>query len=213
LKGLIDLFHAGHIAPDELKLLVSKMESNITDTSMLLDNILLWSSSQTKGIRINKKNIDLCKLVDEHVRLFRLQAESKQLKIVNAIDSGSMVFADENVLRLVLRNLLSNGLKFTPEGGLIEVSKQESQNFVNLTVRDTGIGMTPDMLSSIFHDQVESHQGTANEKGNGLGLSLCRKFLTEMGSDLRVESVLDKGTSFTLLLETCRTETFTPHYA
>jgi signal transduction histidine kinase len=206
INGVLHLFNSGHIAEHELRPLMKQMELDFNSTTVLLDNVLSWSASQAEGIKIKKRKIELYWLVEEHIRLFKKQADHKGLILSNKLEKNLQVLADDNVLRLMLRNLLSNALKFTPRGGVIDIFSMVKDRVVDFCVRDSGTGMSPETLQTLFNGEQTSIRGTGNEKGHGLGLSLCKKFLNEMGTNIYAESELSKGTIITVPLEPYREE-------
>jgi signal transduction histidine kinase len=169
---------------------------------LMVENILQWSSTQNTEVKIQKQLVAMRPLVDESLKLFAFQAQHKKIHLLN-LSPELYVLADVNVLKLVLRNLVSNAIKFSNEGGRILVNARVSENATHLTVSDNGIGMEPSVLRNLFNvDKRGSRLGTRQEIGTGLGLSLCKKFLNAMGSEIEVESSSKTGTRFTIDLET-----------
>jgi signal transduction histidine kinase len=205
LKGLLHLYNRRHVSELELQPIMQDMEKNVNNTSMLLDNLLSWSASQSAGIRINKAKIHLEKIVQQHLSLFETQAQAKKISIISLIPESSFAFTDGNVLSLILRNLLSNAIKFTRNGGHITISAVEHQNKLSLIIKDNGVGMDQATVHKLLHENhtTNSTTGTQNEKGHGLGITLCKTFVDAMGGSIDIKSSPGKGTSFIISLEAC----------
>lgn len=202
LKGIISLYNAHHVKPEELKPIMKRMEADLNITDLLLSNILKWSSAQVKGLTVRKAPVALYSIVTETFDLFKQQAKLKRIAVEYTQCSQSCyVNADEDILRLTLRNLLSNALKFTTRGGLIRIYTTIKEDVVFLTIRDNGIGIHPKQLQEMFTSRVGHQKGTEEERGHGIGLSLCKQYLNKMGAEIWVESNLGAGTTFTVMLE------------
>jgi signal transduction histidine kinase len=136
------------------------------------------------------------------VGLIELNAQTKKIHINTNLPEDIIVFADDNALKTILRNLASNALKFTPEGGIITLSaKNYDQNYVQIAVNDTGVGMDAITMTKIFRiDSKHSTKGTQGEGGTGLGLLLCKEFAEKNGGTISVESIVEVGTTFKVLL-------------
>jgi signal transduction histidine kinase len=144
----------------------------------MIENLLDWSNLERRAAEYSPGNIFPEKIVSDNVELFRSTAKQKGIEIVNNCESCGPVYADRQMLDSVIRNLLSNALKFTPPGGSITLSTKKEEEMVSVIVRDTGPGMKEDLINRILNaGTVESTRGTGNEKGSGLGLSLCREFI------------------------------------
>ncbi len=175
------------------------------DTSLhaydLLENLLDWSRSQTGRITIRPVLISLHIQVSDIMRLLENQAEKKKILLKNTVDESVEAFADVNMINTVLRNLISNAIKYTKENGQIEVSASVNEKEVTVFVSDDGIGITPENMDKLFRiDKSLSTKGTANETGTGLGLILCKEFIEKNKGIIRVESTLGKGSKFIFTL-------------
>ena len=181
--------------------LMSGLKESAGNAYKLLENLLMWSRSQTGVIKIEKENIDIGKLINENVRLAESQAASKKIKISATLGHNILAYADMNSADLVIRNLISNSVKFTRPGGNIFVEAKKSDSFIFVSISDTGIGMSPEILAGLFTINPLHHAtGTANEPGSGLGLVLCREFIEKNGGTIKVESIEEKGSTFTFTL-------------
>jgi len=163
----------------------------------LLENLLEWSRSQTGRIQINKEDLNINTLVEENINLLLNQAAKKKIKLINEIQYNGNVFADINMLRTVIRNLISNAIKYTKEEGSITCSSKLLQDKLEISIIDTGIGIKPENLEKLFRIDVNySTRGTADEGGTGLGLILCKEFIVKNGGEMWVESIYGEGSTF-----------------
>lgn len=167
---------------------------------MLIENLLEWSRSQSGNIDFNPRQTDLVPIAEEILKIFRTQAEKKDISIESDLESGIQVFADGNLLSTILRNLISNAVKFTPKKGQVFVSTKQQPEGVLISVKDTGVGMTEDQLASLFSLTHSTTAGTDEEKGTGLGLILCKEFVNKHGGRIWAESEPGKGSRFNLIL-------------
>jgi signal transduction histidine kinase len=168
----------------------------------LLQNLLEWSRLQMEGAKIEPQIISLHDLSQEGVNILNPVAVGKDIALTNSIRKH-MAYADPDMAQTVIRNLISNSLKFTPSGGKIEISSQVKDGMVQVTVSDTGVGISKEQADKIFSlDQKTSTVGTAGEKGTGLGLPLCKEMIERNGGRIWVESVPDEGTQLHFTLPT-----------
>lgn len=163
----------------------------------ILLNLLDWSRSQTGLIKLNPERINIKKITDENIQDLRLFSTNKEIDIHSEIDEDIFVFTDKNMINAVLRNLLSNSLKFTRKGGKVTVSVYTSDKKVTISVKDTGIGISEDNIIKLFRiDTRFQLPGTDNELGTGLGLKLCKEFIEKLGGNIWVESKENIGSEF-----------------
>lgn len=196
LMGLLTMLKEGVISPDHLQRLSAKLADRVDHTANLLENLLNWARSQMDGMQVNPATVEFKDLVDEHMGLYQAQAEQKGIRLVNHISNPVEVYADREMVKLVLRNLLSNALKFTPTGGQISVEVIRAQRFLRVSVKDNGIGISPEAMPRLFSPATVSTYGTANEKGSGLGLLMSEDFIKKNGGKIWVESEVGKGSEF-----------------
>jgi len=201
LRGILNLFNQGFIEGEELGPIMKKIESQMGITNLLIENVLLWVRSQMAGVTISVEPVLLSNLVKEHLSLYETTAAGKKLQLVNEIDNELYVNADKHVLSLALRNLISNAIKYSFENGKIRISAHKIDGHVSLSISDNGTGMSESTLTRLLQQEaLTSELGTGNEKGTGLGLMVSREYLLKMGSDLTVESILGKGSTFRIRL-------------
>ncbi len=167
----------------------------------LLENLLEWSRMQTGMMSWKPEQVDLWDLVNEVVNLLRGSAENKQIHLEAKVDEDLSAFVDPNMINTVVRNLVSNAIKFTRSGGEVIVESRQCKDFVEITVRDNGIGIKPEDIEKLFRiDEQVVQNGTENETGTGLGLILCKEFIDKHKGELIVKSEANKGSSFIFTL-------------
>jgi PAS domain S-box-containing protein len=167
----------------------------------LLMNLLEWSRAQTGRMQFKPENFDLVELVGENMMLFDLIAAQKAISISKVLPNELIIFADKQMISTILRNLISNAIKFTKEGGEVKISAKKRTKEILISVSDNGIGLAPERLEKIFRiDKSNSTPGTNNEKGTGLGLILCKEFVENHSGKIWAESEEGKGSTFYLTL-------------
>ena len=191
------------MSPEEIKGFSEKLHQSIKNALSLVENLLTWASTQMNKINHVPKVVDINMLVNEAFSQLSGIADNKGIHMQKELSPDCWVYADEDHLRLVIRNLLTNAIKFTDKDGSIKVSTQTiSSGKVEIQISDTGIGMSPEKLDSLFKiGQDQKSTGTAGEKGTGLGLILSREFIEKNGGSIRVNSTQGSGTTFFLHLE------------
>ena len=197
LQGILKLNNMGALGKDEFDNFTKQLESDVSKTSMLVENILYWTASQLKGIQVNREKIAVAALIEENVQLFKTIANVKKVAIHYSIPPELVIHSDRNILNLVIRNLISNAIKFSFEGGEVMVTVNHINTSIVLEVKDHGVGMDSETLQNLMHHKTTvSTAGTTHEKGTGLGLALCRDYLQQIDGVLTVESLKGKGTTF-----------------
>ncbi len=182
---------------EKIKEIVQHIFDSTKQASNLLENLVQWARSQTGQIQWSPCKIDIRNIVKENIEILNDTALKKNVRLHSEIKKPSFVYADENMINIIVRNLISNGLKYTPDGGEVRISARDSDEFVELIISDTGIGMGKDDIEKLFRIDVHyTTRGTSEETGTGLGLILCKKFIEKNGGKIRVESTLGKGSRF-----------------
>jgi signal transduction histidine kinase len=167
----------------------------------LLENLLEWSAAQLGKTAFSPEEMNLNLLVNETFLLLKFNAQKKDIALINSVLPDVMIYADRNMIMTVIRNLVSNGIKFTTNGGTVEILASSSKSKVEVIVADSGIGMTSQVIEKLFRiDTLLSTPGTENEKGTGLGLILSREFIDKHNGTLRVFSEPGKGSRFAFAL-------------
>lgn len=182
---------------DELEECLKKMHSSAQKVYELLANLLTWSRSQTGNIQFNPEKLKLNPIVLENAELLRNQYELKNIKLNIEIDPDFMVWADSNMLNTVIRNLISNAIKYTRNKGVIDVSGTERDDYIEIVVKDNGVGIHKETMDKLFKiEHKVSSPGTNDERGTGLGLILCKEFVEKHGGRIWLASELGKGSTF-----------------
>jgi signal transduction histidine kinase/uncharacterized protein HemY len=196
LRSLFSVYRSGNITEDELRMLLARLEETILSTGSFLDNLLEWSKSQMEGIVINPVNLNIGDCIAENVHLFETQTEQKGIKVNNLANNEVMVHADQNMIRLVIRNLLSNSVKFCDRGDEITLSAIAKDGKALISVHDTGPGISNADREKLFSLEHIVSTGTQGEKGNHLGLILCRDMAVQNNGNIWLETQSGQGTTF-----------------
>ena len=200
LNGIIYILknHRKSMSEEDLDEAVTHLEQTSQNYTKLLEDVLTWSRLQLNKIPIEYQDLEVHQLVKETVELYSEQFQKKKIWIHNQVPDHLVLHSDKGMLQVVLRNLLSNALKFTKEGGDIWVNYRSDKEYYYLDVKDTGIGMSDAILRTLFTNSTISMAGTHNESGTGLGLSICKEFLSKDDGFMTVESVPGQGSMFTV---------------
>jgi len=177
------------------------INSSAQQAFQLLENLLDWARVQQGRINFSPQNANLFDISNKVIDLLKDNADQKGITINNEISSNTYVFVDEDMIKTVMRNLISNAIKFTQPGGSIEIRASKTHDEIQVSVVDNGIGIGNGNIEKLFdYNSNFSTQGTRNEKGTGLGLSLCREFIEKHGSKIWVKSELGRGSEFVFSL-------------
>ncbi len=201
-KGILNLVNQGMVPEDQAKQLLVQLETQYMGTTSLLDNLLFWLKGQMAGKNLEKTKVSIFQLVRGLEEEHKMLLLRKNIVFNNTIDPLLQVIADKEMIRIVLRNLISNAIKFTPEKGVISVAAEQQNNASVLTVTDSGIGMTDITIQKINAKQYYTTAGTAMEKGSGFGLMLCSDLINRHGGKLVISSEIGIGSTFTITLPT-----------
>ena len=184
----------------ELYTLLDQANRESEEVHDLLDNLLKWTKSQTGRLSVVTQDLDLNDIIPGVVDIFEMIAQTKKIKLnLQHTDQPLVVRADNDMLKTVVRNFMSNAIKFSPEGSSIDIMMSVEGDFAKISVRDHGVGIAPERLGSIFR-KGETTYGTGGEEGSGLGLQLCQDFAQKNGGDCTVESVVGEGSTFSVLV-------------
>ena len=196
LAGVLNLMEKNGVTADELPMLTRELRLQFNHARNLITNLLNWAMLQMDKISLKREVLELNPIVEENFRLAR-SLSNKQVSLVNAVEPGMMVTADSNMISLVLRNLITNALKFTEVGGTVMVAAQEEADHVVVRVQDNGVGIPEEIQAKLLSKNgTYTSLGTANEKGTGLGLGLCREFVERNGGKIWLSSKEGEGTTF-----------------
>lgn len=181
---------------DEIKALVPDVVHDLNYTTSLMENLLQWAKCQMQAHAIIPQKIDVSELASEMLELVRLQAYAKNQQLKYNIKDQLFIYADIDMIKLVLRNLLSNAIKFTPENGIVSLYAQTKDDMIEISVSDTGLGISQSAMEKISQNDYYTTKGTASESGTGLGLMLCKEFVMRNNGQLRIQSSPGKGSTF-----------------
>ena len=197
LNLMVNALSSEMIGPD-LFGLIDKANKESEETHDLLDNLLKWTKSQTGRLNVVYQDFQIDDVIPGVVDIFMMIAETKKIKLdYQPYSEPLVVHADNDMLKTVVRNFLSNAIKFSPEGSIVEIKTEREGDFAKVSIRDHGVGIAADRLDSLF-DNGETTYGTSGEEGSGLGLQLCADFARKNGGNVEVESVLGEGSMFSV---------------
>jgi PAS domain S-box-containing protein len=202
LKGALTLYLRGTISQEEMRALSSDLLEKLDITSNMLDNLLIWAKAQMHGMHVDPVHIHLKPLTDEVMRLIKGQAEKKYLRLINKINDNTRVYADLEMTKVIIRNLLTNAMKFSASDRDIVVRAKADKEHIEVAITDAGVGISEENVNKLFGLENYSTTGTANEKGMGLGLMLCKDFVNRNGGEIWVESKPKEGSTFYFTLPT-----------
>ncbi|MCL4551829.1 MAG: PAS domain-containing sensor histidine kinase [Bacteroidetes bacterium] len=191
----------------EIKEYINNVHSVVGNIYDLTKNLLDWSRLQNGRMECNIVKLNLYETVMYAASLVSANARNKKISIANNVDKYATVFADDMMLNSVFENLLSNAIKFTPRGGTITISSKPINIFHEISIADSGIGMSEETLQKIFRiESVHTTLGTEKEKGTGLGLLLCKEMIERQKGAISVESKVNEGTKFSFILPSAEEE-------
>ena len=182
----------------ELFELLDKANKESEEVHDLLDNLLKWTKSQTGRLNVVLQDLDLNDIIPGVVDIFEVIASTKKIHLSYS-GCSTIVRADNDMLKTIVRNFMSNAIKFSPEDSTIEITVLSDSDFAKISVRDHGVGIASDRIGTIFH-KGETTYGTGGEEGSGLGLQLCQDFARKIGGDVMVESAEGQGSTFSVLV-------------
>lgn len=196
LKGVMNLFNQGHLNESELRPLAVQIESQAGSISLLVENVLMWVKTQISGVEVMLESFSLAEWVNTHLELYTIQAKERKVAIACSIPSQLKVKADKQIISLVIRNLVSNAIKFAYPETTITVSARSAEDKIVLSVSNKGPGLLPEQVREIFQNSksIESKGST------GLGLKLCRIYLQAMNTDFEILSIPNENTTLSIVL-------------
>ncbi len=200
LNGFVEMINEGALTADEIEKMTAQMKNGIDAVSSMLNNLLEWAWAAIDGKKALSGKVDLKKAVDTCLKEAGMLADKKGNKLINNIPEGTLVKGDRDRIELILRNLITNAIKFT-EAGRITVNCVRENPLLVISVSDTGIGMDEQQLKNLLDwNKVKSTSGTRAERGTGIGLILTKEFIESMGGSLSVSSEKGVGSVFTFSL-------------
>jgi signal transduction histidine kinase/tetratricopeptide (TPR) repeat protein len=177
-----------HLEENEVKEFLHQIYENTNHISKLLDNLLLWAVSQLEKLDVEPETLDLHRLAKEAIELLEPSAFEKNIRLMSHINENTLAWADKRMVETIMRNLLSNALKYSNNGGEVHISSQYSGNLLEVAISDNGVGIPEDKRDTLFDPYIyNSTRGTGGEKGTGLGLVLCKEFVEKNGGTIQAE--------------------------
>ena len=185
------------LSSDQLRVMINKIAVSSEEAHGLLENLLQWAMVQKGGLRVKWQNINAYEIVSEVYELMKVNAKVKNIGLVNNLDKSVWIYADLNMVSTVIRNIVSNSIKFTPTEGRISVDGEIVGKRFEMRISDTGVGISKENIAKMFaKDVFYTRPGTSDEKGTGLGIGLSKEFVVMNEGTIHVESVVGKGTTF-----------------
>jgi signal transduction histidine kinase len=182
----------------EMKTFIPKLKQHSISTLDVMDKLLLWGQSQLKGVTQNQTHFNVKPIIVECFYLHNVTAEQKKIRLIDNTPDEVIIFADSTHVDFVIRNLIANAVKYTRADGFVEVNVdiRSPQGYTTLVIKDNGVGVAKSLQERIFEPDNQSMEGTDSEKGNSIGLMLCKEFVEQNDGKIWLESELGKGTSF-----------------
>lgn len=197
LQSLLYLLREHDLSEKETDELTANLEKNMLENSSMMDNLLGWAQSQMNGLSVNKRAFDLLLAVQSVLDQFTLQLKTKGIDLVVEVPQVTMIYADYDLMKLVLRNLIANAIKFSNQGSTIYIKSEKTDDgSYRVAVEDHGVGIADKDKEKIFSDEHFTSAGTNKEKGSGLGLNLCKEYVEKHGGSIWFTSEAGEGTTF-----------------
>lgn len=203
VSEVLKLLSTKQLNIEEFSAIAPTLTKQVIYTTDLMENILHWSRSQLKGFGIKREDINVRSIVSNEIAYHAPMAKFKKINLINDVFPHETVYADLLMFQIVMRNILNNAIKFSHENGAIQINAHFlGNNRLQINISDNGVGVAEDKLSSLFADDHYSTRGTANEKGTGLGLAVCKDFIERNYGTIKVDSKLGSGTTFSVTFPT-----------
>jgi signal transduction histidine kinase len=202
LLGTLQLIREGALDTEEQQILFNEIEKQTNRTNEFINNLLLWAKAQHNAFKFQPILFDIRILVRNVVELLKHQAEAKGAYLGSDVDEELYIYADMEMLKIVIFNLVTNAIKFTPQQGNIHITQETEANLAYIRIKDTGIGISPENQRKLLEKRNFYTSGTAGESGFGLGLMICYDFVAMNNGKLSFESEAGKGSIFTITLPT-----------
>jgi len=197
LLSMLTMLNNQYITQEEFVSFSGNLKSGVENVHFTLNNLLAWANSQMRGLQTRPENIRIHSLVEQNFQFLGEVAKAKGIQLQNQIASEWQVWADTDQINLVFRNLISNALKFTPNGGLVSIEASQKEGVCEVAIHDNGIGMSEKQINQLFKQTTHfSTHGTMGEKGTGIGLLLCQEMIEKNNGKIWAESQIGKGTTF-----------------
>ncbi|MFN3316163.1 MAG: sensor histidine kinase, partial [Raineya sp.] len=204
LLGFTNLLsnYADAMTTDEVKKISNDLNKSLQNVLQLIEDLLTWARSQMNKVDFKPEQISVNQIIQEDLELSNILFQKKEIHLETEIQDNLQAFADADHVKFVIRNLLTNALKFTNRGGKVIIKAFEKDKMIWVQVLDNGVGIPQQIQEKMFQlDAIKSTKGTDNEKGTGLGLVLCKEFIQKNGGSIWVESKEGEGSCFTFTLK------------
>ena len=203
ILGTLDLIKRGVLSDQEQRDIFKKLHYRVYIINQMLNNLLHWANAQQLGIRIRRTHFDLTKTVEQTLSIARILAEDKNITLKHEYHGPKIIIADEDHIKIILQNLIGNAIKFTPENGKVYIEYSETDDYILIHIKDTGIGMSEEKIREVFSltGTEITVNGTKQESGTGIGLMLAREFIKKNGGHFDIESAKGKGTVINVSFE------------
>ncbi len=195
--NLLDLLNQGLISHEEFAPFSKQLQNDVLNTLILTENLLNWSKTLLNGIVPYQREFKVQPVIDEVIQTLQSLARAKDIMIENQVKDRS-VFSDADMLKMIVRNILSNSIKFTPHGKMIYVKEVVNDNKLLIQIVDEGVGMSQEKVDQLNHKMAESTRGTDNEKGTGIGMRLVLDMVAALGENITISSEEGEGTTVTI---------------
>jgi signal transduction histidine kinase/ligand-binding sensor domain-containing protein len=200
VQQMLNLLEYTFITEGDFKSVLPDLKESVRYTVSLTDNLLHWARNQMEGVKVKPSAFDIHEIIEENFRLFRPLATRKNIVLTNTFENHADVYADKDMIKLVIRNLVNNAIKFTDTTGRVEMGAHIKEKYIMVYITDTGKGIRKEDVSKILQKETFSTTGTQGERGVGLGLSLCQEFIEKNSGQLYIESELTKGSKFSFTI-------------
>ena len=195
IKGFIDLLKDGSLSKDEFNELVPELSENADNASLLLFNLLNWSKSQMESLEPKPEYFNIQEVFTDKLKLVEQKIEKKKIILVDETISDT-IFADRSMVEIIIQNLITNAVKFCHAGDVISISNSVVNGKSLFYIKDTGVGISEENQEKLFKSNSFTTIGTTNEKGTGLGLTICKELVELNNGKIWVESSVNIGSKF-----------------
>lgn len=193
--------HIEHLSKEDIVQMAEELEKSVKNLGILIENLLTWSQSQTGDIQYNPSSLKLRGMVNEAIEVLENVAKRKNISLYNEVPDDFKVYADYNSVSSIIRNLVSNAIKFNNPHGYVKILAEDADENLKIMVKDNGVGMSTAVIDQLFNvGNKLSTSGTADERGSGLGLILSKEFVEANKGKIEIESVEGEGSTFIIYL-------------
>ena len=203
IRMTIETVNRGYIktGTEEFRIIIEQLYNSVNETSMLLDNLLHWTRNQAEGFSPAPEDFPVQEMLTDIIEKMKNSSKQKQITLEYEVDKALTIHSDKNMLHTILRNLVSNAIKFTPENGKIILRAEQDNKHTEIRVQDSGVGIPEDIIDNILNEKsIYSTPGTKGEAGTGFGLTIVKDFITKLNGTLSIESTPKKGSTFKINL-------------